>query len=87
MMLELCFCCIILDERRISLESAQMPTAVPGLGDLFQKRISEAVPASLGAHPCGRWAKERCTSHSLQRKSPTGFDGYPHSLCLQLLNT
>lgn len=86
MILELCFC-IIVNERRISLESVQMPMAVQGLGDLFQKRISEDIPASLGAHPCGRWAKERCTSHSLQRKSPTGFDRYPYSPCLQLLNT
>ena len=59
---------------------------IQGLG-LFQRRIGEGVSASLGAHPCGRWAKERCTSQALQRKNPKGFDGYPHSPCVQLLNT
>lgn len=52
--IEALICCIVLDERRFSLKSAQMPMAVLGLGDLFQRRISEDIPASLGTHPCGR---------------------------------
>lgn len=53
---------IVLNERRGSLKEVQMLMVVLGPGDLFQKSISEAGPASLGTRPCGRWGKERCTS-------------------------
>lgn len=86
-LLSLCLCRIIFDERRVSPSSQLRCSRPSGPGDLFQKRIGEDVSASLGAHPCGRWAKKRCTSQAFQRKYPKGFDGYPHSPCVQLLNT